>query len=148
MREFVLYILNYKNLSKQLKVYYLEKSFILDFNFLDFFKNLKNLDSAYFLDKSVHFVVNKIRLWKTNLDFFVLNKLNRFFGIRNKNKLKKIFLKIIEDHSVWNEMEKMFSANVINLSSMSIYEDDNFFNFSPLSRFLLEIYLVELVCCI
>nr|AYB71454.1 hypothetical protein [Trachelomonas grandis] len=67
-------------------------------------------------------------------------KKNESFSI---NRLRSIFLKVIKDSILWNEINKMFSSNLVNVFSESIYERSHFFSTSWLSIFLFEIFFIE-----
>lgn len=85
-----------------------------------------------------------MRSWDPGIQFFFSSRLNHSFGLINKNKLKNILLKFVNDIKLWYEIEKMLDSGFINILSDSIYLDKEFISFSPLSRFLLNVYLDEL----
>lgn len=50
---------------------------------------------------SVHYLINKVRFWNSNTKFFVTSKIVRHYDIDIRNRLKNIFLQVINDNSIW-----------------------------------------------
>jgi hypothetical protein len=89
------------------------------------------------------FRIRFVRNWKYNSFFFKANILP-FFDSINKRKLKNLFVLIFKDLDFWEEIDKMFQAGIISISSDFVYEKKDFFSNSFLSIFLLELYLFDL----
>lgn len=65
--------------------------------------------------------------------------------ILNKNRLKNIFQRNpYIDNTFWHEIVKMINSNIINFSDNYIYSSKTKLLSSPLSIFLLELYLSEI----
>lgn len=94
--------------------------------------------------KSVHSVIDYIKSWDVNLHFFLTNKISINFSYFQFNRLKNIFFKRFGEPKLWFEIEKMFKSGSLCFSYDSIYWGNDFFCFSLLSRYLLELYLSEL----
>lgn len=69
-----------------------------------FTKNFRDINkhSNFLLkDFSVHFIVNKIRFWDVNTKFFVTSKIFRHLDVNIRNRLKNIFMQVVNDNSIW-----------------------------------------------
>ncbi len=68
-----------------------------------FTKNFRDIKHSNFLvkDLSVHFIVNKIRFWDVNTKFFVTSKIFRHLDVNIRNRLKNIFMQVVNDNSIW-----------------------------------------------
>jgi hypothetical protein len=93
---------------------------------------------------SIHFVLNSIRSWTSDIRFFLSAKILRIFTNKQVLKIKNIFFEFLDDNLLWFELEKMIRSGNINFASEYVYKSLNLFSYSPLSRFLLQIYLLEL----
>lgn len=61
----------------------------------------KSLQGSFFEQKSIHFVLNSVRAWDVNLKFFLSSRIIRFFDFNNRNRLKNIVKKIVNDDFLW-----------------------------------------------
>lgn len=105
---------------------------------------LSSLRKNIFFD-SVHLNLSKIRSWSTEVDFFVVLNILLSLDILNKNRLKNIFQRNpYIDNTFWHEIVKMINSNIVNFSDNYIYSCKNKLLSSPLSIFLLELYLSEI----
>lgn len=93
---------------------------------------------------SIHFTLNGIRGWDSEIRYFLTAQILRVFTNKQVFKLKNVFFEFLEDNLIWGEIEKMIKSGNINFDSEKIYKSLNLLDHSPLSRFLLEIYLFEL----
>lgn len=84
-----------------------------------------------------------IKSWNRDIDFFINLRVLRSFNLVNKNKLKNIFKKYTKHEFLWKEIEKMFNSGFINISNDLIYESRYYLRDSPLSSFLLNLYMSE-----
>lgn len=84
-----------------------------------------------------------IKGWDTNLKYFLVGNIYLSFNTINRRRLKNIFLKVVNNINLWNEIEKMINCNLINISDSSIYMKSNFLETSLLASWLLDIYLNE-----
>lgn len=50
---------------------------------------------------SIHFIVNKIRLWKTYTNYFLTSHIVRNFSEFSKKRLKNIITYSLRDNSLW-----------------------------------------------
>lgn len=67
------------------------------------------------------------------------------FTVINKNYLKNILKKFFVDNFIWQQFEKMFSCQMLDISRDElIYARGNTLGKSFLSAFLLNIYIREL----
>lgn len=76
------------------------------------------------------------------MNFFLTFNLQSSFNSINKYRLKNIFLKLVGDLRLWNEIDKMWSAGLIDFS-FSLVEDEDFFSIF-FCKFLFNFYLAEL----
>lgn len=106
--------------------------------------NLSSIRKNIYFD-SVHLNLSKIRSWSTEVDFFVVINILISLDILNKNRLKNIFQRNpYIDSTFWHEIVKMINSNIVNFSDNYIYSCKNKLLSSPLSIFLLELYLSEI----
>nr|YP_009540959.1 maturase [Discoplastis spathirhyncha]AYQ93474.1 maturase [Discoplastis spathirhyncha] len=113
-----------------------KKSFYLKSNWKT--KHLyQSLVFSSFNNSSVHSSLIAIKKWNVNLGFFLSFDLETSFNSINRNRLKNIFLKTVEDYEIWFQIEKMWDVGLIDFS-ISFLKDWNFF-----SKFLFNIYLAE-----
>jgi retron-type reverse transcriptase len=94
-------------------------------------------------NRSVHSALHLIKSWPTNLSWFVKFDIVKDFDIVNLNRLKNIFLKYCPDHHIWNEINKLIKAKIINLKTFP-NSDLGISQSSVLSPFLFNIYMTEL----
>nr|CAA10850.1 maturase-like protein [Euglenaria anabaena] len=99
--------------------------------------------SFLFFNNSIHQTLSQIKSWNPEVNFFFSSKFKSFLDNINKNKLKNIFSKYIKDERYWFEIEKMLTSGFLNLSFEFTYFENNFAGFSPLSTFLVNVYLSE-----
>lgn len=93
---------------------------------------------------SVHYVINSIKSWDTNISYFLNLNILRSFDIVNHNRLKNIFCKRVKDTKFWLEINKMMLVGLLDFSGDLIYKKQDFLKVSLLSSFLLDVYLSEL----
>jgi hypothetical protein len=53
----------------------------------------------------VHFFINKIRFWDVSTKFFLSSKIIKHLDVNIRNRLKNIFLQVVNDNSVWLGVE-------------------------------------------
>lgn len=94
--------------------------------------------------KNVHNIINSIKTWKPEVNFIITNRLSCLSTVEVRNRLKNIFLKVTKSINCWNEIERLLCTNNIPLFGDYIYQNVDLREFSPLRRFILEIYLIEL----
>lgn len=94
------------------------------------------------MNSSVHLCLNKLKNWNNTINFLICFNLQISFNSFNKSRLKNIFLRIIEDHRIWDEIEKMWNAGLINFS-IPFFKDENFFS-NFFSKFIFNLYLTEI----
>jgi hypothetical protein len=92
---------------------------------------------------SAHNALNLIKNWPTNLNWFLKMDINKIFNNVNYNRLKNIFLKYCPDNHIWNELNKLIKAGIINLNT-DTQANSNILQGSILSPFLFNVYLTEL----
>jgi hypothetical protein len=119
-----------------------------------YYIKLKVIENAFFLLLKSSFPINfytsvKCNLeiilsWDKGINFFININIIRSYSIINRNRLKNIFLKTFKDNRFWEELDKMFLCDFLNICSSSIYKKNNILGFNVLSFFLLNIYLNEL----
>lgn len=102
-----------------------------------------NVDNAINRN-NVHAVINKIRFWNPKIKFMAISRLSRSSTIIVRGKLKNIFLRVTGNENCWYETERILELSERSLFSDNLYETTNVAEFSPLRKFLLEIYLLEL----
>nr|YP_009145434.1 maturase [Monomorphina parapyrum]AKL78908.1 maturase [Monomorphina parapyrum] len=142
---------NLLNLSKFFDIKYREFPSDIDCKTKNFFVK-KVLSTNKLLQKkfdfysynTVHNSIKNMGTWDTDVDYFIKLDILRVFGNLNRNRLKNIFCKIIQETFFWQEIEKMINSNNINICSNDIYLTNDNNSFSFLSRFLLNLYLAEL----
>lgn len=86
-----------------------------------FYKNFRDIKFSNFLikDFSVHFIVNKIRFWDVNTKFFVVSKIFRHLDVNIQNRLKNIFMQVVNDNSIWLVvMRKNLLLKLLIISNM------------------------------
>lgn len=132
IHEFLVYLES--NLLKNFNLIFGKKSKVSKIRFFRTDEKIGLPISQYFFDYSPHFVINKVRFWNPSVKYFVSNKVNRISKIENNNRLKNVFEKILNDFSIWSEIEKLLSLSLVSLSSDNIYESEDLLIFSPLSR--------------
>ena len=89
---------------------------------------------GYRLFRSAHGALNLIKEWPTNLNWFIKFDTVKKFDIVNQNRLKNIFFKYCFDRRIWNEINKLLKAKVVDLRTTS----------TLLSPFLFNVYMIEL----
>lgn len=108
-------------------------------------KNFFKFDSYSFISNfSLLNVFNNIENWDSNITFFISYKFLNFFDFLNKNRLKNLFLRVVKDTRVWDEIIKMMNDNIMEISPDYFYYDKNSQFLSFLSFFLFQIYCSEL----
>lgn len=88
-------------------------------------------------------VASVVKSWDNDIDFFLELKILRSFNLINKNRLKNIFKRYVNDDSFWIEIEKMLNSGFISISNDLVYNCKASLDDSLLSSFLLNIYLKE-----
>lgn len=65
--------------------------------------NSSLLKNGYYQIKelSVHFLINKIRFWDINTKFFITTKIFKYLNVNIRNRLKNIFIQVVNDNSIW-----------------------------------------------
>jgi len=68
-----------------------------------FYHNFKDIkfSNSVIKDFSVHFIINKVRFWDVTTNFFVTSKIFRHLDGNIRNRLKNIFLQVVNDNSIW-----------------------------------------------
>lgn len=88
--------------------------------------------------------MNLIRTWNSEIRFFFTAQILKIFGKKQISKFKNIFFEFLPDNLLWIDIEKMISLGNITLISDKLYTSSNFLKYSPFSRFMLELYFIEL----
>lgn len=86
----------------------------------------------------IHSLLERIKLWDTNISHFVKFNISIPFNSLNKNRLKNIFFKVINDSLIWDEICKIMDYNLIDFSN---YKFSYFHNL--LFYFFFNVYLSE-----
>jgi hypothetical protein len=81
------------------------------------------------MNVSVHFALNVIRSWDSNINSFFSARILRLFTRKQIAKFQNIFSEFIGDKVVWLEIEKMLDSGYINISLNSIYTSMDFFSY-------------------
>ena len=88
---------------------------------------------------TIHFILNMIRAWSSDISFFINFKFLRVFDSIIKNKLKNITKKFVTDECLLVELNKIISLGLGDFSKNDVYT----ISFDTFPRFFLEIILVD-----
>jgi len=93
--------------------------------------------------RSVHDALHLIKSWPTNLNWFIRFDVVKVFDTVNRNRLKNIFLKYCSDYRIWEEINKLLKAQIVDLKITSS-SDLGVSQVSVLFPFLFNVYMTEL----
>lgn len=69
---------------------------------------------------AIHSVINSILRWNAEAKYFLSYQILMFFNISNKNRLKNLVSKSIDDELVILELKKMIDSNFIDIASEEV----------------------------
>jgi len=91
----------------------------------------------------VQFILDELKLWNSNIRLLLNCEFLHGFLNLSLNRLKNIFFKILNDFSMWVEIERMIDFNFVCFSSNFVYNNKINLGFNNLSFLLVNIYLSE-----
>ena len=127
-------ILNYQNFLKE--SLYIKTSY----------KNQLRFNSIYFKSINysfVHQVVEKVKLWNVFLHYILKSTLFCSFFVLTKLRLKNIFLKVLNDLVIWQQIEKMIDFGLVSFEKKYIFRSFSYENLNSLSYFFFNVYFSE-----
>lgn len=92
--------------------------------------------------RSPHSALKIIKEWSKNVVWLLDYGIKKVFDNVNKNRLKNIFLKYLNQPRIWLEMEKMMNAGIIDINF--VWEIKELQQNSILASFLFNVYMTEL----
>ena len=92
---------------------------------------------------SAHNALQTVKSWPKNTVWFVKLDIKKAYDNVNHNRLKNIFLKYCPYNQIWNIIEKLIKADIIDFNQF-ISNNLGVSQGSPLSPILFNIYLTEL----
>lgn len=123
-------------------------AFFLKHNFINRRSNsFKQFDFSFLRGnfvKDMFYGLETIKTWNRNMSNFMRLDISRPSFYYNKYRIKNIFLKIINDKLVWEEVCKMEVAGYINFFSESFFSFNCFTNLNSLSLLCFNLYVSEL----
>lgn len=75
---------------------------------------------SFFSNLSIHAAVNSILKWDARTKYFLSYQILMLFNAPNKNRLKNLVSKSIDDELLLIELKKMIDANFINIASEEV----------------------------
>nr|YP_009541082.1 maturase [Lepocinclis steinii]AYQ93596.1 maturase [Lepocinclis steinii] len=94
--------------------------------------------------RQIFFTLEKIKKWNTSILYFIKFDVLKSSSFVSKNRLKNIFLRIIKDRHIWDEISKMMNSSFIKPFDYNSIIGDNYNDINSLSFLLFNIYLSEL----
>jgi len=70
---------------------------------------------------SVHFIVNKVRLWNTSTNYFLTSRIIRNFSEFSKKRLKNIIIYSLHDNSLWLGKTQQLLISISNFIIKFLY---------------------------
>lgn len=91
--------------------------------------------------RSPHSALKTIKEWSKNVVWLLDYDIKKVFDNVNKNRLKNIFLKYLNQPRIWLEIEKMMNAGIIDIDF--VWEIKELQQGSILAPFLFNVYMTE-----